>query len=623
MFARAQRKRWSDTRGRSRSRRRLRKERSRPLRVESLESRDLLTGAPFVGPLQFGAAPPAGHLVPTPPATTGNTNSAAPVLTPAQIAAETAAGQSINALGLDLYNTLQTAAGGSGNMILSPLSISTALVMAYAGANGETAAQMASVLHLSGSQASTAQEFGTLLADLNSAGQGNYALSVADALWGQQGMQFLSQFLNTMQTAYGGAFNQADFAHDPNAALQTINDWVAQQTDGKIQNLFSDQSINQYTKLVLANALYFQGNWASGFNTALTSNANFTLNSGVTEQVSTMHQTNSYSYMQSDGFQVVELPYAGGRLAMDIMLPTASGAAGLSVSQIPSDLDSWLSGLSRQDVSVSLPKFTLTTQFDLAQPLQTLGMTDAFQRSADFSGMTNQTSLQIADVVHKAFVDVGESGTQAAAATGVSIMHISAISADPTQPIAFNADHPFLYMIRDTQSGSVLFMGQEADPLSDAGDPSAPAIVPSASTPQPERLPPPPVTSTVVWIGPLPFPGTHSRSPAVPLLPNPTLFTLAANMPPATDGAAGALSGAAVPASAAASSATPSASSTPATTFIASSVGQPDQSHTAAVDAVMSDEADVDDSVGDNNVNPHALSAIASVARFSTTAPIC
>jgi serpin B len=612
MFAKEQRKRLSNIWGRSASRRPHRKQLSRPLRIESLESRDLLTVAPFVGPLRFGTAPPAGVTVLTPVTTTGNTNSAAPVLTSAQIADETAAGQSINALGLDLYNELQTTPGGSGNMLLSPLSISTALAMAYAGAQGETAAQMASVLHLSGSQADTAQEFGTLLADLNSAGQGQYALSVADALWGQQGLQFLTQFLDTMQTSYGGAFNQANFAGNPDAAIQTINNWVSQQTNGKIQNLFSAASINQFTKLVLANALYFQGGWSSGFNAAMTNSANFTLSSGEAEQVSTMHQTASFKYMQSDGFQIVELPYAGGRMVMDIMLPTTSGAAGLSVSHLPSDLNGWLAGLSRQDVAVSLPKFTLTSQFDLVPPLTTLGMIDPFQRNADFSGMTNASLLNITAVVHKAFIDVGESGTEAAAATGVGLVHATVVTMDPTIPIAFDADHPFLYMLRDTQSGSVLFMGQEADPLSNQGDPSAPAIVPPANTPQPEHAPPP-VSSTHVWTGPLPFPSSGLSPSASPLSAEQALRSAAANGFSGSDNAAEALSWAAVPAQIASSTATPSVSS--ATAPLASFIGPSDQSHAAAVDQVMSGAADVD---GDT-VNQYARSAIASVARFATT----
>jgi serpin B len=365
--------------------------------------------------------------------------------------------------------------------------------MAYAGARGETATQMAKVLHLSGDPASVAQEFGTLLTDLNSAGQDDYALSVADALWGQQGVQFLSQFLDTMQTDYGGGLNQVDFSDSPEAVRQTINDWVAQHTNDKIQNLIPSGSIDTFTRLVLTNAIYFKGNWATAFDPVSTYDASFTLSSGANELVPTMHNTDPYQYMQSDGFQVVELPYTGGRLAMDVLLPSAGGTGGLSVSQLPSDLSTWLGGLSLKQVNISLPKFTLTTQYDLSDDLETLGMTDAFSGAANFSGMTDPSQFQISQVVHKAYIDVAETGTEAAGATGVIMTAFSNGYEPPTIPVEFNADHPFLFLIRDTQSGSVLFMGQEANPLQTGGDSSAPAIDPKSAAPPAQ---PPAVTAS-------------------------------------------------------------------------------------------------------------------------------
>jgi serine protease inhibitor len=413
---------------------------------------------------------------------------AAPTLSPAQVAAESTAGNSIDAFGLDLYKELQSAAGGSGNMFVSPFSIATALAMAYAGARGETATQMADALHLSGNQASIADQFGTLLADLNSAGQENYALSVADALWGQAGLPLLPQFLNTMQTNYGGGLKQVDFKGDLEGSRKTINDWVAQNTNNKIQDLLSQ--LDPATRLVLTNAIYFKGNWASPFNSYDTQDANFTLASGSSEMVSTMHDTRYSEYMNSDGFQVVEIPYAGYRLAMDVILPTTGGAAGLGVSQLPSDLKGWLNGLQYQHVAISLPKFTLTTEFNLNEQLKSLGMTDAFGNQADFSGITDSTQLQVSKVVHKAYIGVDETGTEAAASTGLIMTSVlNAYEPPPPPPIEFNADHPFLFLIRDTQTGSVLFMGQEADPLTKGGDTSAPGIDASGLTQQPAKPP--------------------------------------------------------------------------------------------------------------------------------------
>ena len=448
---------------------------SRPLRFEQLEAREMLT----VG-LTLGSLSPLLPLVPVPPTTGSTAGSAAPSLSPAQVAEETAIAQSINAFGLELYAALQSQAGGSGNTVFSPLSISAALAMAYAGANGETATQMASVLHFAGDSDAVEQEFGTLLSDLNSAGQGgNYTLSVADSLWGQQGMQILAPFLRTMQSDFDGGLKQVNFAGDPATALQTINTWVAQQTDGHIKQLLSSDEVTRLTQLVLTNAVYFNGNWATAFDPAATSEAGFTLDSGDRVLVSMMHNTSDYGYMDSDGFQVLDLPYAGGRLSMDIILPNQGySAAGLNVGQFPADLTSWLSGLQSQQVAVSLPKFTINTQFELGGTLQALGMTDAFDDNADFSGITDASPLSINSVAHAATISVTETGTVATAATGVSLTPLLVVGTPGL--ITFDADHPFLFLIRDDQSGAVLFMGQEMDPTSTAGNPSAPPIVAAA-----------------------------------------------------------------------------------------------------------------------------------------------
>ncbi len=194
----------------------------------------------------------------------------------------------MNAFAEALYSQLQSQPGGSGNLFLSPLSISTALAMTYAGARGETAAQMAAALHYTADPTTLAGEFASLITDLNNAGQGSYALSLADALWGQQGFPFLAPFLNLMQADYGGGLHQVDFAGATEAARQTINNWVAQETNNKIQNLIPQGAIDQYTRLVLTNAIYFKGPWATAFDPNLTQDAPFTLGSGDQVQVPTM-----------------------------------------------------------------------------------------------------------------------------------------------------------------------------------------------------------------------------------------------------------------------------------------------------------------------------------------------
>ena len=291
--------------------------------------------------------------------------------------------------------------------------------MAYAGAQGETATQMAAALHYTLDANTLAGDFGSLIADLNSAGQGNYSLSVADALWGQQGFSFLAPFLNLMQADYGGGLHQVDFANATETARQTINNWVAQETNNKIQNLIPEGALNPLTKLVLTNAIYFKGQWAIAFDPGLTQNAAFTLGSGGQVQVPTMHATDSYRYMQSDGFQVLELPYAGNRLAMDVLLPTRQRASGLDVSQLPADLSGWLQGLTLatgRRLAAQVPDdHAVSSICAIARGpghdrcLQQLGRLFGHQRRKTCISMRS---------IHKAFIDVNEAGTEAAAATG-------------------------------------------------------------------------------------------------------------------------------------------------------------------------------------------------------------
>ena len=402
-------------------------------------------------------------------------------------AAESAAAQSINAFALNLYSELQQETGGSGNMILSPYSIATALAMLYAGAGGQTAAQMASVLHLPADPGTVTQDFGALMADLNAAGlSGGNALSVANALWGQQGLPFCDPFLNLLQTDFGAGLQQVDFLNDPEGARQTINNWVQQQTDGKIQDLIPPGELSTLTQLVLTNAIYFHGQWEMPFDPGATSDAAFTLASGDQVQTAMMHSTNYYAYMQSDGFQVLQLPYEGNRLAMDVLLPSQeSGLSGLSASSLPADLNGWLDQLSpeqAQEVIVSLPKFEMTTSFQLADPLSTLGMTDAFTPDADFSGIAppQPVPFYLSLVLHKANIQVDETGTEAAGATALGMVQpiVCGLGVGVQPVVVFDADHPFLYVVRDTQTGSILFMGQVMDPTQDEGNSSAPPIQP-------------------------------------------------------------------------------------------------------------------------------------------------
>ncbi|HUT92257.1 MAG TPA: serpin family protein [Thermoguttaceae bacterium] len=432
-----------------------------------------------------------------------------------------AVARSINAFALDLYAQLQAA---EGNLFFSPLSISTALAMTYAGARGETASQMADVLHFLLGQDALHAAFGSLVGDLNASGEaGDYELCVANRLWGQTGFPFRDEFLDLAASCYGGGFQDVDFIRDREAARQAINGWVEGQTHDRIQDLIPEGVIKELTRLVLTNAIYFKGEWASQFDPARTRDEPFTLDSGEQVDVPMMHATEEYRYMERDGFQVLEMPYVGDRLSMVVLLPDeATGPSGIDASSIPTDLDEWLGGLSRRDVVVSFPKFKMTVDLKLAEVLEAMGMTNAFSgRLADFSGMADLSDidgrLKIDEVLHKAFVEVNEEGTEAAAATAV-ILGVVCVSYKPP-PVHFVADRPFLFLIRDTQSGSVLFMGRMMNPLEENNSVDAAGAnqngSPSPSVPLPEPDPDPPAEPSPVP-DPDPVPPYH-------LLPGPSI----------------------------------------------------------------------------------------------------
>lgn len=368
--------------------------------------------------------------------------------------------QGNNAFALDLYAELKNR---DGNLFFSPHSISTALAMTYAGARGSTEKQMAEVLHFDLEQKRLHPAFRELLDQLETGeGERGYQLSVANALWGQKGYEFLEKFLNLTKENYGAGLSELDFIGSTETARQTINTWVERETEDKIKELIKPGVLDQMTRLVLTNAIYFKGFWESQFEEEMTQPAAFTLVSGEKVQVPTMHRTADFKYAEAEDFQALELPYKGGDLSMTIFLPKETGGlAALEQSLTAEKLATWLSSLGEQEVIVALPKFKMTSEFSLAEVLKSMGMTDAFDEDkADLSGMSGKKDLFITAVLHKAFVEVNEEGTEAAAATGVVV---GLTAAPPRQPV-FRADHPFLFLIRDLRSNSILFVGRVMDP---------------------------------------------------------------------------------------------------------------------------------------------------------------
>ena len=338
--------------------------------------------------------------------------------------------------------------------------------MTYAGAAGETEKQMAQVLHFGLPQ----ERLHPALQSLRDSSwpanpsQG-FQLRVANRLWGQRGFTIQPAFQQTLRTNFGAELQPLDFAMQPDAARNTINDWVAQETSQKIRDLIAPGVLNSMTRLVLTDAIYFKGTWTDEFQKRGTKDAPFQV--AVDQQVTVplMQQTDDFKYAEIEDGQILDLPYGGQReLSMVVLLPKqADGLVKLESRLSSENMQTWLKGMRSREVRVFLPRFTLTSQFRLRETLESLGMTLAFAPGqADFSGISSEQDLYISAVIHKAFVDVNEQGTEAAAATAVAIAPTSALI--PQEPVLFRADHPFVFLIRDNRSGSILFLGRVMNP---------------------------------------------------------------------------------------------------------------------------------------------------------------
>jgi serpin B len=362
------------------------------------------------------------------------------------------------AFATDLYAMLKHE---NGNLFFSPYSISTALAMTLAGARGDTAQQMANVLHFAVPQDRLHPAFAELEAELNAIQKkGEVQLSVANSLWPQKDYQFLPDYVGLLKQYYGTSVTPLDYVSATEAARKTINDWVEGKTNRKITDLIKPGVLGPDMLLVLANAVYFKGNWVSQFNPKQTREQSFHTATDTQVASSMMNREGKCSYAETPDLQVLELPYDGNDLSMIVLLPRkAEGIGALESELTPVNLAQWTQALSTRKIILFLPKFKLTCEFSLEKRLAAMGITDAFSSNADFSGMDGSRSLSISAVLHKAFVDVNEQGTEAAAATEVTMRS----AAPPTIP-EFRADHPFVFLIRDKHTDSILFLGRVTDP---------------------------------------------------------------------------------------------------------------------------------------------------------------
>ena len=363
-----------------------------------------------------------------------------------------------SAFALDLYGHLRT---NDGNLFFSPHSISTCLAMIYGGAHGDTEKQMARVMHFDTNQAQFHSAFGALQDQMIAArAKKEFDFNLANGLWAQKDHSFLPAFLGLVKQWYEANLEQVDFGTGAEPVRREINDWVSAQTRGKITDLLQPGVVNASTRLVLVNAIYFKGRWLHQFTAANTTVAPFNVTRDQLVQAPLMNLTASFKYALVDGVQVLELPYLGEDLSMVVLLPgEIDGLKKVEESLTGPRLDGWLGQIHAQKVEVFLPKFKLTGEFALNGTLAAMGMVDLFSPRADLSGMDGARDLFVSAVVHKAYVDVNEEGTEAAAATG----GVVAATAFRPPPV-FRADHPFLFLIRDNHSGSILFLGRVVDP---------------------------------------------------------------------------------------------------------------------------------------------------------------
>ncbi|NIN63792.1 MAG: serpin family protein [Anaerolineae bacterium] len=373
--------------------------------------------------------------------------------------AELVAGNS--AFAFDLYQTIR---GEEGNLFLSPYSISLALAMTYAGARGDTEQQMADTLHYSLPQGRLHPAFDALDLELASRAEGaegqdgRFRLNIANSIWGQTGYSFLAQFLDVLAQNYGAGLRVLDFVNEPEDSRVTINDWVSDETEAKIEDVLPPNSITPSSVLVLTNAIYFNAAWLHPFDEEVTHDGKFNLLDGDQVTVPMMEQTAYFGYAEGEGYQAVELAYDGQELSMIILLPEAG-----RFEEFTSALDSEaaaliLTDVTPQEVHLSMPRFTYESGFSLKETLAAMGMPAAFAR-ADFSGMDGTRSLFIDDVFHKAFVAVDEAGTEAAAATAVVVARAAFI-----RPKELTVDRPFVFMIRDIDTEAILFLGHVVNP---------------------------------------------------------------------------------------------------------------------------------------------------------------
>jgi len=380
-----------------------------------------------------------------------------------------------SAFTFDLYRKLK---GLDGNFFFSPYSISSALAMTYAGASENTAKQMANTLHFALAGELLHTSFSNLDQELKGRSKNielevlqpggetaketvdGFRLNIVNALWGQKGYTFLSEYLNLVKKYYGGDLNTLDFINKTEEARLEINKWASEQTEGRINDLLPPGAVDPLTRLVLTNAIYFKAQWEYEFAKTSTLDDDFYLLDGSKVTVPLMHQQRQFSYAEDNAYQAVRLPYLGNELGMVILLPREGKFTAFENSLDAKKLNDIIAKMESREVRISLPKFKIESSFQLGSTLSEMGMPDAFAPgTADFSGMTGNKDLSIGAVIHKTFVSVDELGTEAAAVTAITM-----VVSIPMDIVDFTVNRPFIFLIQDIKTGTILFIGRVLNP---------------------------------------------------------------------------------------------------------------------------------------------------------------
>lgn len=366
-----------------------------------------------------------------------------------------------NQFALDLYSELSAS---DGNVFFSPYSISVALAMTYEGARGKTADEMRSVFHFPTDSNLRKPAFAAIYNQLNKPNS-EYELSVANALWAQKDYKFLKSYLTTIKQFYDGNATNLDFINSTDESREIINEWVEDRTNNNIKELIPEGLLNELTRLVLTNAIYFRGTWAKQFEKEQTHDEDFQMGVNNKIKVPMMRQTDEeskFKYAESSDAQILEMPYEGNKLSMLVILPKGDNLQAVENSLSLDKINKWRNKLIKQRIAVYIPKFTFDSKYFMKKTFVKMGMPVAFSSDADLSGMDGARGLFIGQVIHQSYIDVSEEGTEATAATGVIILK----SARPPQEITiFRADHPFIFLIQDKKSGNILFIGRVVSPV--------------------------------------------------------------------------------------------------------------------------------------------------------------